>query len=128
MGIEQMVKDNMLYAGRSSIGMLSQKDLDMLMQVREVYQTRALVPCTGCAYCMPCPFGLDIPGMYEVYNQTVNRSREDALAAYEALEVKADACKKCRRCEKACPQKISPLETMPQIDEYFANLREQLKK
>ena len=128
MGSEQMVKDNMLYAGRSSIGMLSQKDLDMLMQVREVYQTRALVPCTGCAYCMPCPFGLDIPGMYEVYNQTVNRSREDALAAYEALEVKADACKNCRRCEKACPQKISPLETMPQIDEYFANLREQLKK
>lgn len=128
MGSEQMVKDNMLYAGRSSIGMLSQKDLDMLMQAREVYQTRALVPCTGCAYCMPCPFGLDIPGIYEVYNQTVNRSREDALAAYEALEVKADACKKCRRCEKACPQKISPLETMPQIDEYFANLREQLKK
>lgn len=128
MGSEQMVKDNMLYASRSSVGMLSQKDLDMLMQAREVYQTRALVPCTGCAYCMPCPFGLDIPGMYEVYNQTVNRSREDALAAYEALEVKADACKKCRRCEKACPQKISPLETMPQIDEYFANLREQLKK
>ena len=92
------------------------------------YQTRALVPCTGCAYCMPCPFGIDIPGMYEVYNQTVNRSREDSLAAYEALSVKADACKKCRRCEKACPQQISPLQTMPEIDAYFAKLREELKK
>lgn len=128
MGSEQMVKDNMTYASRSHVGMLSEKDIDMLMQARAEYQTRALVPCTGCAYCMPCPFGIDIPGMYEVYNQTVNRSREDSLAAYEALSVKADACKKCRRCEKACPQQISPLQTMPEIDAYFAKLREELKK
>ena len=78
-----------------------------------------LVPCTKCEYCMPCPFGLDIPGIYEIYNQTVNDSREDTVKKYSALTVKADACRKCRKCEGICPQHITSAPSCPRSTRPF---------
>ena len=100
----------------------------MLAKTREVYQKMALVPCTGCAYCMPCPFGLDIPGIYEIYNQTVNDSREDTVKKYYALDKLADACRKCRKCEGICPQHIESSTLMPVIHEKISSMKAELEK
>ena len=120
MGSEEMVEQNLTYAGRSSIGMLSEEQLSMLAKTREVYQKMALVPCTGCAYCMPCPFGLDIPGIYEIYNQTVKK--------YYSLGKLADACRKCRKCEGICPQHIESSTLMPVIHEKISSMKAELEK
>ncbi len=128
MGNEEMVRQNLEYASRSHIGMLDDEQLAMLARTREVYQKMALVPCTKCEYCMPCPFGLDIPGIYEIYNQTVNDSREDTVKKYDALTVKADACRKCRKCEGICPQHIASSTLMPKIHETISKMKAELEK
>ncbi len=121
----QQVEDNLMYASRSSVGMLSEKDLSMLSRAKTVYDTMALVSCTKCSYCMPCPFGLDIPGTFEAYNSTVSLGMEKASALYEKLPKKAEACRACKHCEKACPQHLPIHELMPVIQKCFAKERKE---
>lgn len=114
MGAMEQVEANIGYADKAEIGMLSDGDLEMLRKTKAIYDTMALVPCTKCAYCMPCPFGLDIPKIFEAYNMTaVNRADADAI--YKSIEKKADACKKCKKCEQVCPQSIKISEFMTKI-------------
>ena len=30
------------------------------------------INCNDCKYCMPCPYGVDIPGIFKHYNECVN--------------------------------------------------------
>ena len=119
-----MVRQNVEYADQSGIGMLGESDLQMLKKARLEYLMKALVPCTKCRYCMPCPFGLDIPGIYDAYNKT-SSWKEGGLTAYERLEIKADACRACGKCTKACPQKIEAKKFMPEIHEFFETMKRQ---
>lgn len=111
--------DNLTYADRSSVGMLSKEDLAMLADAKTIYDTMALVSCTKCAYCMPCPFGLDIPTTFEAYNRTATVGLEKATEYYDTIETKADECKKCRKCEKVCPQSIKIGDVMSTITDVF---------
>ncbi|MBO4990590.1 MAG: 4Fe-4S dicluster domain-containing protein, partial [Firmicutes bacterium] len=90
---------------------------EMLRGVKEIFDRMALVPCTKCRYCMPCPFGLNIPGLFEAYNQTASVSTGFAKRTYATHEVKADACRACHRCEKECPQHIQISEIMKKVAE-----------
>ena len=116
----EQVKENLLYASRSRVGMLTGGELDMLSRAKKAYDTMALVPCTKCAYCMPCPFGVNIPGVFEAYNQTaVNMDRAREL--YRGLDGHtADQCKTCRKCEARCPQHIKVSGHMKEIPPVFA--------
>ena len=120
MNAMQQVTDNLAYADRARPGMLTAEDHAMFRQAKTVYDTMALVPCTKCSYCMPCPFGVDIPGVFEAYNRTaVNKKEADGL--YAALDGhRADLCRSCRRCERNCPQHIAISDTMKVIPPVFA--------
>lgn len=118
MGAMEQVVDNIGYADKAEVGMLTDTDLEMLKKTKAVYDTMALVPCTKCAYCMPCPFGLDIPKTFEAYNMTAV-NREQANELYKSIETKADKCKKCGKCEQVCPQSIKIREFMAKIAEIF---------
>lgn len=119
MGDEQQVKDNLRYAERSGIGMLSEKEKAIFPKAKEIFDTMALVKCTRCGYCMPCPAGIDIPGTFAVYNSSAAKGRSQAKDAYEKLETKAGACAKCRHCEEACPQHIGVSTVMGEISKVF---------
>lgn len=123
MSTMQQVDDNIAYAGSAQVGMLAGADLEMLAHARTIFNTMALVPCTKCAYCMPCPFGLDILKIYEAYNMTVYAPAKDAVARYGEADGKAKACTRCGACENACPQAIAGGELMPHIAELFAELQ-----
>lgn len=121
MGTMEQVTDNIEYASHSEIGMLTDDDLAKFAKAKAVFDTMALVPCTKCAYCMPCPFGLDIPAIYEAYNKLPLINRDDIKRDYyDKLAVKADKCRKCHSCERVCPQGIRTSELMPKIAERFA--------
>ena len=112
MSTMQQVEDNLAYADRAQPGMLRRSEVEMLSEARRIFRTMALVPCTKCGYCMPCPVGIDIPKVYEAYNRTACQPMEQARESYDALEVKASACVRCGKCERACPQHIAPGDSM----------------
>lgn len=115
----QQIEENLQYASRAQVGMLDKEELAILTQAKKVFDTMALVPCTKCAYCMPCPFGLNIPKTMEAYNATVSLGLEEAKKSYDQLTVGADQCRACKKCEKACPQHIAVSEVMPRIAAAF---------
>lgn len=119
MGAMEQVKSNIEYADKAEVGMLTDDNLDMLKRTKEVFDKMALVPCTKCAYCMPCPFGLDIPKTFEAYNATASLGMDRAKSIYSEISKGADQCKKCKKCEKVCPQNIKISSIMTKIAEIF---------
>ena len=122
MSTEEQLAQNLEYAERSDVGMLNKEEFAAYGKAKAVFDHMALVPCTGCEYCLPCPFGVQIPSVFSAYNRTVANGNKAALAAYEAVMGKADLCKACKRCEKLCPQHIGISDMLPKIATCFAEI------
>jgi len=76
------------------------------------------VGCTACKYCMPCPFGVDIPRNFRMMNQYAMYNNEAALKqGWNAMkeEERASNCQKCGACENACPQQLPIREKLAEI-------------
>ncbi len=124
MGTMEMVRENIAFAEKSHAGMVPEQEKPLYGEAKKVFETMAIVPCTQCGYCMPCPFGVDIPHVYDAYNKTASLGMKKARPIYEALAGKADLCKACGCCEEHCPQHIRSAERMPEIAEAFAPRKE----
>lgn len=98
------------------------------------------VPCTACQYCMPCPYGIDIPGVFAHYNKCVNEgnipasardrnyreARRAFLIGYDRRVPRlrqADHCIGCGQCAPHCPQTIDIPRQMQRISDYVEQLR-----
>ncbi len=94
------------------------------------------IPCTTCAYCMPCPYGVDIPGNFAYYNEAVNdhllplpdkqatdyqARKEQFIEGYKKALPNVDAwasrCEDCEKCLPKCPQQIRIPNQMARIVE-----------
>ena len=108
MSTEEQLEDNI--ATFSDFKPLNQQEQEALDQAVTVIRSRVKNGCTGCAYCMPCPFGVDIPGNFALWNNCAMYGNEqEAKKEYEAKreqKAAAEFCKKCGRCESQCPQGI----------------------
>ncbi len=119
MGSMQMVTDNLRYAEKAEIGMLSEGELEMLRKAKTVFDEMTLVPCTGCEYCMPCPEGVIIPKVFSAYNNITVGGRRLVKELFPDIESNASLCKKCGKCEKACPQQIGIIDMLRQVRNKF---------
>lgn len=117
MGDMEQLKQNIEYADRSDIGMLSDDERRQLIKAGEVFNKGANVQCTGCAYCMPCPAGIKIPEVFKLYNlcASVYTWETGPKHKYAKLEKHADDCLKCRKCEHMCPQHLKISEIMDRV-------------
>ena len=117
----KQVEENLKSADRSGTGTLSDNDRKFIEQLKAVYKNRTAIPCTSCGYCMPCSTGVDIPGVFRVYNDAVMydslKSSKGFYNFFFKPESKAGACIQCRECEEKCPQKIPISEWMPKVAE-----------
>lgn len=77
--------------------------------------------CTACNYCMPCPTGINIPGiMGLIYEDRFFGLKDAAKGGYRWVgQVKADACIKCGECEKKCTQHLSIMKEMAYAAETY---------
>ena len=89
------------------------------------------IPCNSCQYCMPCPYGLDIPTILTFRNEVLSAktapSAREVLKAYakavpEELR-RADHCTGCGRCFLHCPQTIDIPKELAVIDEWIDLLK-----
>ena len=102
----------------------------MLMRLADAICAMNAVPCTGCNYCMPCPYGINIPAIFSHYNNMLTEDNVPAkrwLNGYDRAVPKlrqADHCIGCDHCIPHCPQRINIPQEMQKID----NLVEQLKQ
>jgi len=112
-----MVKDNVTSAARASVGCLSESDKKMLTRVVGAINAKIKVGCTGCGYCLPCPKGVDIPGVFSAYNRRFSEGWFASMKDYfmctslRGNSTAASNCIGCGKCKSHCPQGIDiPVE------------------
>jgi len=112
MSTMQQVIENVATAEHSQPHNLTADELALIGQVRDAYRSLSPVACTGCRYCMPCPNGVDITRIFELYNEAMifndaarrRKMYNDPNVIKE--EQRADKCIKCEQCVEKCPQKV----------------------
>ncbi|MBP5307009.1 MAG: aldo/keto reductase [Paludibacteraceae bacterium] len=122
---------------------LSDDEWGFLLQLaRHIYELKA-IPCTACNYCMPCPYGLNIPQIFTYYNACLAegllpdmeaqgseefvRRRRAFLVGYDRQVPglrQADHCIGCDHCVTHCPQRIKIPEEMQRIDQLVEQLKQ----
>ena len=104
----EQTADNLRIFDLAKPNAMSEEEMRLIDRAREAYLSRIKVGCTGCAYCMPCPMGVNIPKIFKLYNEdSLYGAMSGAKSGYKRLLKNgegADRCVACRKCEKVCPQ------------------------
>lgn len=107
MSTMEQVEDNLKTFGQ--FRPLSEAESRTVDEVVSILNSRVQNGCTGCRYCMPCPFGVDIPGAFRTWNTYhMYRNYNVVKWNWEHKDEKAlpKNCAKCGKCEQVCPQKL----------------------
>ncbi|MCF0159414.1 MAG: aldo/keto reductase, partial [Bacteroidaceae bacterium] len=119
---------------------LTEEEINFLYETASLIDQYPTVPCNDCKYCMPCPYGVDIPAILLHYNKCVNqgniaesaqdpeyrRMRQVYLVGYDRSVPKlrqADHCIGCNQCSPHCPQNIRIPQELQKINEYVESLK-----
>ncbi len=118
----EMIDENARIASNVKVGGFSSEDFSLVDCIRRIIREREKVQCTGCRYCMPCPHGVDIPGIFHYYNLMYMEKKGRARIEFARnIGLKKDAgfasrCIGCGICETHCPQHIQIRTMLKQAD------------
>ncbi|MCD8288274.1 MAG: aldo/keto reductase [Porphyromonadaceae bacterium] len=121
---------------------LTEAERQFLFDTADLMMEYPTIPCNDCNYCMPCPYGLDIPGILTHYNKCINEgniptnpgtkayreARRAFLVGYDRSVPRlrqAAHCIGCRQCEPLCPQNIAIASEMQKIDAFVERLKQE---
>ena len=121
---------------------LNEEEKEFLEETAQLMLKFPTIPCNDCKYCMPCPYGLDIPAILVHYNKCVNegnvpkssqdenyrRARRAFLIGYDRSVHKlrqASHCTGCNQCNPHCPQSIDIPKELHRIDAYVEQLKQE---
>lgn len=117
-GMGQMfeLEDNLKTCSDIEPNSLSIKENAFLENIKLTFKGKLKNNCTVCGYCMPCPFGVNIPQNFKFYNEYfMFENPKKTLGSYNIFvkpEARASKCVECGRCETHCPQQISIIEDL----------------
>lgn len=119
--LEQM-EDNLSYM--KDFQPLSEKELEAVGKVQEIFRSMNLIPCTACRYCVEgCPQKISIPDLFAVMNTKMIYHDWNADYYYNEVHTKqggkASDCIKCGKCEKACPQHLHIRDLLVDVAKEF---------
>lgn len=120
---------------------LNEEEMAFLHETADLMMQYPTVPCNNCKYCMPCPYGIDIPAILIHYNKCVNennlpvtrkspeyaKARKAFLVGYDRSVPRlrqASHCIGCGQCKSHCPQAIDIPEELHRIDRYVEQLKQ----
>jgi predicted aldo/keto reductase-like oxidoreductase len=91
-------------------------------EARRVMAAKIKADCTACRYCMPCPSGVDIPGVMEALNAASMWGDPNPwMCGYVVLKGKASLCTECGQCLDMCPQGLPIPDLMAEAVATFEN-------
>ena len=120
---------------------LTDDDLAFLEETAQALLRYPTIPCNDCKYCMPCPYGIDIPAILVHYNKCINegnvpassqdenyrKARRAFLVGYDRSVPKlrqASHCIGCQQCVSHCPQSIDIPKELHRIDRFVEELKQ----
>ena len=110
----EQIAENLRIFDTVEAGIMTAEELQLIDDVRAAYISRTKIGCTGCRYCMPCPNGVDIPGVFSVWNNfslyQIDPKTDWGMSTIRKNGSGADKCIACGACEAACPQHLSIIE------------------
>lgn len=124
MNTQAQVEENIRVASESLPNGMSEKERAVVDTVKQTYLRLLAVGCTGCAYCMPCPAGIDIPAalkslnnfyMFDKMGARFDHMRFAGMGSTDGKAHWTSTCTDCGKCEKKCPQNIPVRETFLQV-------------
>ncbi|MDE6444490.1 MAG: aldo/keto reductase [Muribaculaceae bacterium] len=121
---------------------LNEDEIQFLYDTADLMVQYPTVACNDCKYCMPCPYGIDIPAILLHYNKCVNQgnvaestqspnyaeARRAFLVGYDRSVPKlrqASHCIGCNQCSPHCPQSIDIPKELHRIDRYVEALKQE---
>ncbi len=112
----EQIDDNLRIFDTVEPGIMDEAELRLMADVRAAYYSRTKIGCTGCRYCMPCPNGVNIPGIFSAWNN-VSLYDTDLKWDWDLRQIKekdqgADKCIGCGACEAACPQHLGIIDAL----------------
>jgi uncharacterized protein len=121
MGSMQQVMENVASAENSQPHNLTADDVALIGRVRDAYLSNG-ISCTSCRYCMPCPNNVEIPRIFNFYNEAMiygDSGRPRREYARLKAEQRADNCTKCEQCVEKCPQQLAIPELLEKAHEFL---------
>lgn len=123
MGEIDHIKENIKESNNGYANSLTKREIELIDKVREIYINRIKVDCTSCRYCMPCPFGVNIPENFKYLNLASIydnvKEQKKSYNSYLNKNEKASNCRKCGKCEEACPQNIEIRKMLEEVVKTF---------
>jgi predicted aldo/keto reductase-like oxidoreductase len=127
MNEEAHIEENLAIADTAVPGVLTEGECRLVDEVARKYRELMKVGCTGCGYCLPCPEGVLIPRVFEIYNKMHLFGKEDEAKMTYAAHLSgalqggdpmyASQCVACGECLEKCPQKIGIPDCLAEIAE-----------
>lgn len=139
MTYKEHLEDNLLTY--SSLEPLTSEEKQLLESIGEELIKYPTVPCTACEYCMPCPYGINIPAIFTHYNKCLTegklprnvndpnyaQARKAFLIGYDRSIPKlrqASHCIGCGQCQVHCPQSIKIPDQLHAIDDFVERVKQ----
>ncbi len=116
----EQLRENIALADVAVADSLGVMEQVLVNRVRDAYQALKPIPCTACRGCMPCPQDVDVPRIFELYNDAIMYDDVEAAREIYREEVhNIDDCNECGRCEDACGRNITICDWLKKAKQLF---------